>query len=470
MGRRRLVNAAEAKVLFGLPADEDSLLRHYTLDPIDRLECEVRRRPHNKLGFAVQLCVIRHTGRLLGEEELPHATVIRYLADQLGVDSQDYAIYARRVQTRFEHSRFLTEHLSLHIANKNDRRASLLAAIDAAAAGDKGYPIVTAVISEFRQRGALLPSQAAIETIGLAGRAIARRRAEITLLEDIAAEKLEALDALLHVDPAIGQTRFHWLRSAPDAPGASNLIGLTERIAFLHTLEIDPQLQARISSGRRDQIIREGDATPVRDNGLTIALVGLFAFSAVGMVWSGYEVHNEELQQHGSEAVGLLAYMKSGDFLSALFENWESEFLQMSAYVVLTAVLFQRGSAESRDPENPDRPDDEVSTIARKYGAAIAWLYSYSLGIALGGLFVISFGLHWWASLAAANEDAVRHGGEVQSLTRYLLNSQLWFESFQNWQSEFMSTAVLVVLSIFLRHKGSPESKPAGASNEDTGA
>ncbi len=211
-------------------------------------------------------------------------------------------------------------------------------------------------------------------------------------------------------------------------------------------------------------------ASIIRDNGLTIALVGLFAFSAVGMVWSGYEVHNEELQQHGSEAVGLLAYMKSGDFLSALFENWESEFLQMSAYVVLTAMLFQRGSAESRDPDNPDRPHEKVSTIARKYGAAIAWLYSYSLGIALAVLFVLSFGLHWWASLAASNEEAVRHGGEVQSLTSYLLDSQLWFESFQNWQSEFMSTAVLVVLSIFLRHRGSPESKPAGAANADTGA
>lgn len=79
-------------------------------------------------------------------------------------------------------------------------------------------------------------------------------------------------------------------------------------------------------------------ASIIRDNGLTIALVGLFAFSAVGMVWSGYEVHNKELQQHGSEAVGLLAYLKSGDFLSALFENWESEFLQMSAYVVLIST------------------------------------------------------------------------------------------------------------------------------------
>ena len=87
MGRRRLVNAAEAKVLFGLAADEDSLLRHYTLDPTDRLECEVRRRPHNKLGFAIQLCVIRHTGRLLGEDEQPHPTVIRYVACEIAPNS-----------------------------------------------------------------------------------------------------------------------------------------------------------------------------------------------------------------------------------------------------------------------------------------------------------------------------------------------------------------------------------------------
>jgi hypothetical protein len=100
----------------------------------------------------------------------------------------------------------------------------------------------------------------------------------------------------------------------------------------------------------------------------------------------------------------------------------------------------------------------------------LSWLYSYSLGIALALLFIISFGLHWWASLTVANEEALRHGGEVQSLGNYLLDAQLWFESFQNWQSEFLSTAVLVVLSIFLHHKGSPESKLAGASNSETGA
>jgi hypothetical protein len=206
------------------------------------------------------------------------------------------------------------------------------------------------------------------------------------------------------------------------------------------------------------------------DNGLTITLVAMFLFSALGMIWSGHAAYNEELQHHGSTAIGLQAYLTSGDFLSALFENWESEFLQMSAYVMLTAVLFQRGSAESRDPDDPNRPDDELPAASRRRRPVLSWLYSYSLGIALAVLYVISFALHWWASLAAANAEALRHGGEAQSLVSYAMDANFWFESFQNWQSEFMSTAVLVVLSIFLRHKGSPESKPAGAANSETGA
>lgn len=210
--------------------------------------------------------------------------------------------------------------------------------------------------------------------------------------------------------------------------------------------------------------------TFLRDNGLTIALVAMFLFSVLGMVWSGHAAHNDELREHGSAGIGVLAYLGSGDFLSALFENWESEFLQMSAYVMLTAMLFQRGSAESRDPDDPGRAGDELPAAARKRRPILAWLYSYSLGIALAVLFVISFGLHWRASLTAANEEALRHGGEIQSLGSYVLNAQFWFESFQNWQSEFMSTAVLVVLSIFLRHKGSPESKPVAARNAETGA
>lgn len=204
-----------------------------------------------------------------------------------------------------------------------------------------------------------------------------------------------------------------------------------------------------------------------RDNGLTLALGAMFLGSLVGMVLTGQSAYNQELVAHGQAGLDLPAYLASGNFLSALLENWESEFLQMAVYVVLTAMLFQRGSAESRDPDQPDR-DNDVVWWRHRYPVA-AWLYERSLGISLAVLFLLSFVLHWWFSLLATNEDAIRHGQPAGRLMGYLLDPKLWFESFQNWQSEFLSTALLVVLSIFLRHKGSPESKPVAAPNSHTG-
>jgi len=206
-----------------------------------------------------------------------------------------------------------------------------------------------------------------------------------------------------------------------------------------------------------------------RNNGLTIALIAMFLLSVLGMIWSGQAAHNEDLREHGAPTAGLAAYVTSGDFLAALFENWESEFLQMSAYVMLTAMLYQRGSSESRDPDDPYRPNDQARPAMRRQMPILSWLYSYSLGIALAMLFIVSFGCHWWTSLVAANAEALRHGGQVQSIASYLFDARLWFESFQNWQSEFLSTAILVLLSIVLRHKGSPESKPVGSPNSNTG-
>lgn len=204
----------------------------------------------------------------------------------------------------------------------------------------------------------------------------------------------------------------------------------------------------------------------LRDNGLTIALIVCFLISLVGMIAAGLASHNNELADHGTSGLGLTAYLRSGQFLSALFENWESEFLQMAAYVVFTAVLFQRGSAESRDPDRPERPNDDAPSWPCRFGR---WLYARSLGLALAGLFILSFVAHWRSSFAAANEDARLHGAEPLPALAYLGDAGFWFESFQNWQSEFLSTAVLVVLSIWLRHRGSPESKPVAASNSDTG-
>ena len=208
----------------------------------------------------------------------------------------------------------------------------------------------------------------------------------------------------------------------------------------------------------------------LRDNGLTITLVIVTILCIAGMVASGLHVENDMLAKHGQPPVGVLAYIASGAFLSALFENWESEFLQMSAYVMLTAVLFQRGSAESRDPDEPRRVDDALPTVRHENSPIRAWLYAHSLGLVLAVLFILSFVLHWLASAAASNQEAMLHNAEIKSALAYLTDARFWFESFQNWQSEFLSTAVLVVLSIFLRFKGSPESKPVSARNSDTGA
>ena len=216
----------------------------------------------------------------------------------------------------------------------------------------------------------------------------------------------------------------------------------------------------------------------LRDNGLTLSLLAAFFLCLIGMTWSGWLEHNEQLLRHGQSPLDVLAYFFSSDFQSALFENWESEFLQMSAYVILTAMLFQRGSAESKDPDR-DNPQDADPAKKRRdpnapwpvrQGGLIAWLYSYSLGSALALLFLLSFVLHWLHSVAAANGSALQHGEPTQTALEYLGSAQLWFESFQNWQSEFMSTAVLVVLSIVLRHRGSAESKPVAAPHSETGA
>jgi hypothetical protein len=216
----------------------------------------------------------------------------------------------------------------------------------------------------------------------------------------------------------------------------------------------------------------------LRDNGLTIILLMATLASIVGMLLTGLSVYNEELLQHGAQTISLGRYVASGHFLSALFENWESEFLQMCAYVVLTAFLFQRGSAESKDPDEPSpqdldpaqQKDDPEAPLAVRIGGLPRTLYSYSLGWALFFLFVLSFTMHLRESAAAEAAEAVLHGQPAPTIGEHIGSTQFWFESFQNWQSEFLSTAVLVILSIFLRFRGSPESKPVAAPHSETGA
>jgi hypothetical protein len=213
-----------------------------------------------------------------------------------------------------------------------------------------------------------------------------------------------------------------------------------------------------------------------RDNGLTIVLLGLFAVSITGQWVAGWNVEMEDARRHGQVVLSLGQYTTSPQFLSSVFENWESEFLQMAAYVVLTAVLVQRGSAESKDPDAPPRDgvldiqaNEPGVPVILKWGSFWRAFYARSLGLALGLLFILSFIVHWTQSARVAAEEALAHGEKPQGFMAYLADPQLWFESFQNWQSEFLSTAVLVLLSIFLRQRESPESKGVVAPHSQTG-
>ena len=215
----------------------------------------------------------------------------------------------------------------------------------------------------------------------------------------------------------------------------------------------------------------------LRDHSLTIALLGLFLFSIVGQSLAGLATHNDEMRDHGQPAISLLAYLVSGDFVESVFENWESEFLQMGLYVLLTAYLYQRGSSESKDPDEAEPVDDDPrKAMGRpgvpwpvKRGGAILTAYEHSLSTALFVLFAVSFVLHAAGGASAYNQEQLLHGGETVSMIGYLETSRFWFESFQNWQSEFLSIAVVVVFSVFLRERGSPESKPVAAPHHQTG-
>jgi hypothetical protein len=218
----------------------------------------------------------------------------------------------------------------------------------------------------------------------------------------------------------------------------------------------------------------------LRDNGLSIVLVGLFLAFWAGQSIVGHREHSADQREHGQAPLPYVNYIRSAHFWEATTENWESEFLQMFAYVMLTAMLFQRGSAESKDPDKKDEAVDRDPRKARNKpdapwpvhrGGVALKLYEHSLSLSFLLIFVVSIVLHAAAGAAVYNEEQSAHGSaDLVSIVQYAMTSRFWFESLQNWQSEFLAIAAMVVFSIFLRQRGSPESKPVDAPHRETGA
>jgi len=215
----------------------------------------------------------------------------------------------------------------------------------------------------------------------------------------------------------------------------------------------------------------------LRERGLLLVNAGLFLAFLVGMTLTGWHVASSDAMLHGEAAENLSAYLVSGDFYEAVFENWESEFLQMGSYVVLTVFLFQKGSSESKPlgkaaPQDEDprkhASDPRAPWPVRRGGVALL-VYENSLFLLFLVLFIGAFLAHAASGAAAYSEELAMHGQPAVDPFAYMGTAHFWFESFQNWQSEFMVVALLICASIYLRQRRSPESKPVHAPHHETG-
>jgi hypothetical protein len=215
----------------------------------------------------------------------------------------------------------------------------------------------------------------------------------------------------------------------------------------------------------------------IRDRSLTLVMIALFAIFLVGQVLTGWSEYNATQLEHGRDAIGLPAYFTVGHLWEALFENWESEFLQMAAFVTFTTRLHQKGSPESRRPGVIELVDADPRDFADlpdvpwpvKRGGWILRVYEHSLGLTLFGLFFLSWTGHVLGGWSEYRADEQLHGQAAAGLFDYIMSSRFWFESYQNWQSEFLSVGLVVWLAVYLRQRGSPESKPVHAPHDETG-
>ncbi len=209
-----------------------------------------------------------------------------------------------------------------------------------------------------------------------------------------------------------------------------------------------------------------------REHSLTLVFGGLFLAALVGQFFAGHADHNERQAALGQPLLSLSSYLVSADFIVDVVENWQSEYLQFFLYVWATVWLVQRGSPESKpaDRAGPESDKDQqlgrhVSESSPRWARAGGWrtaLYSKSLGLAMLALFLFSWISQWIAGWFANNSDPL---ATKTSPGEYFFSSDFWNRSLQNWQSEFLAIASMAILSVYLRQRGSPESKPVGAAH-----
>jgi hypothetical protein len=213
----------------------------------------------------------------------------------------------------------------------------------------------------------------------------------------------------------------------------------------------------------------------LRDNGLGLVFGALFLLTLVGQAFAGKADLNHQQLADGGSPVGLAEYVLSSTFAVDVAENWQSEYLQFFLFVYLTIWLVQRGSPESKAPEDIGLETDEQQQLGpyateqspawAKAGGWRTWLLSNSLGLVMGGLFLLSWLAQAVAGWSTFNNEQLVELRDPVSWGVYLSSADFWHRLLQNWQSEFLAIGSMAVLSVYLRQRGSPESKPVGAAH-----
>jgi hypothetical protein len=217
-----------------------------------------------------------------------------------------------------------------------------------------------------------------------------------------------------------------------------------------------------------------------RDNGLALFFGSIFLAALVGQSFAGQHSYNAEQASHGGDSVSWSEYVWSAHFGAAVMENWQSEFLQFSLFIGATVWLVQRGSNESKKLEDVGLESDEQQKVGRhapsngpgwaKAAGIRRRIYENSLLIVMASIFFATWACQSLNEWRVFNEEQVEHKAAEISWGRYLLEPDFWEKTLQNWQSEFLAVGTMAVFTIYLRQRGSPESKPVGAPHDETGS
>ena len=233
-----------------------------------------------------------------------------------------------------------------------------------------------------------------------------------------------------------------------------------------------------MSPTRRDSTAHGGIKSFLKENSLSLFFLVTFLAALVGQAIAGHSLFNQEQLQHGDPTITFWRYLSSSDFGQAVTENWQSEYLQFALFALATVWLLQKGSSESKELDEAGTESDEEQKVGAhagqdsprwaRTGGFRTMIYSNSLAIVMAVVFAASWFAQSVNGWTVFNDEQAAHNDPSISWWSYVGSSDFWEATFQNWQSEFLAVGSFAILVIYLRQRGSPESKPVGASTRDS--